>query len=44
MDRSFDFEKILRSCFETLFDVKPELRRGGDLYPQLINGLQHPLA
>ncbi|GHV87890.1 hypothetical protein AGMMS50267_02500 [Spirochaetia bacterium] len=39
MDGAFDFEKALRSCFETFFDVKQELRQGGDLYAQLANGL-----
>jgi AcrR family transcriptional regulator len=39
MDGAFDFEKALRSCFETFFAVKPELRQGGDLYAQLVSGL-----
>jgi hypothetical protein len=39
MNGACDFEKALRSCFETFFDLKPELRQGGDLYAQLVSGL-----
>jgi AcrR family transcriptional regulator len=39
MNGNFDFEKALRSCFETFFDVKPELRQGGDLYALLTGSL-----
>jgi AcrR family transcriptional regulator len=36
MDGGFDFEKVLRSCFECSFDVKPELRWGEDLKGLLV--------
>jgi AcrR family transcriptional regulator len=41
MNGAFDFEKALRSSFETFFDLKPELRQGGDLYAQLVSGREY---
>lgn len=36
MDGNFDFEKVLRSCFEYCYNLKPELRQDWDLYLGLV--------
>jgi AcrR family transcriptional regulator len=41
MDSGFEFEDVLRSCLECCYDVKPELRKGRDLYTQLIGGMSN---
>ena len=37
---AFDFELAMRSGYESIFDVPPELRRGSDLYEHLISAAQ----
>jgi Transcriptional regulator len=40
VDGEFDFEKVLRSCFECSFGVKPELQWGEDLKTHLSSGVE----
>ena len=37
MNGAFDCEKVMRSCFENILDVRPDLRCGGDLYEYFLN-------
>ena len=40
MDGVFDLEQAVRSGFENLFDVRPDLRHGKDLYAYLLSTVQ----